>query len=60
MHDRDGKPLNIGDKVIVEFTIQETSATSEYCNVRCLTVEPMYPRETGDVMWFNAKQVVKK
>lgn len=34
MHDKNGKPLKVGDKVTVEAVIRETYATDEYCNVQ--------------------------
>jgi hypothetical protein len=59
MHDRDGKPLAVGDTVTIAFVITDTSATEDYCNVQLQTVEPMFPSNRFDKYWFNAKQTVK-
>ena len=41
MHDRNGTPLNLGDKVKIEAVITQLSATEEYCNA---TLETVYGR----------------
>lgn len=33
MHDRTGKPLQKGDKVIIRAVVTELHATEHYCNV---------------------------
>lgn len=33
MHDRNGNPVKVGDRVLVQGEITSTSATDEYCNV---------------------------
>jgi hypothetical protein len=60
MHDRDGKPLAVGDKVNVPCTITSTQdAANEDCNVTLVTEEPMGTRAVGDTISLNAKQTVK-
>ena len=61
MHDRDGKPLQVGDRVMVPCWIKETYVTSggEYCNLQLMTEESMFPSDTKTCMMLNAKQVVK-
>lgn len=34
MHDKNGKPIKKGDKVIVEAVVLETYATTDFCNVQ--------------------------
>ncbi len=34
MHDKNGKPIKKGDKVMVQATIAETYATEDFCNVQ--------------------------
>jgi len=59
MHDKNGTPIAKGSRVIVEFIVEDTSATEEYCNVRLKTVEPFYPDfNRFDSFWFNAKQTI--
>lgn len=59
MHDKNGKPIKVGDKVIIEGEIASTTASEEYCNV---TVKIGGDAEhgpfnvTGSVS-LNAKQV---
>ena len=45
MHDHNGTPLKVGDKVMVEFLVKEVHATEEYCN---LTLESVYGRLPDD------------
>lgn len=33
MHDKNGKPIKKGDKVIVEAVIENTSTSETFCNV---------------------------
>ncbi|MDG4910789.1 hypothetical protein P9228_30950 [Mesorhizobium sp. WSM4898] len=33
MHDKNGNPIKVGDKVRVEAVIENTSATETFCNV---------------------------
>ena len=57
MHDINGTELKVGDHVVIEGYILETSATEEFCNVKVETDEPMYPGDTKSIIWLNAKQV---
>ena len=59
MHDRFGRPIQVGDKVLVECVAKECYATDEYCNLTLETVLPMFPGENKTVIVVNAKQVVK-
>ena len=60
MHDRDGKPLNVGDKVNVPCTITAFgNPTETFCNVTLTTDNPMGTRTVGDTISLNAKQTVK-
>lgn len=34
MHDKNGKPLKKGDKVMIEGVVEETYATPDFCNIR--------------------------
>lgn len=33
MHDKNGKPLKKGDKVLVEAVIEQTHASEDFCNI---------------------------
>lgn len=58
MHDRNGKPLKVGDKVNLPATIRELGdPTSGYCNVGIVTDVPMGDRTEGDKYQVNAKMV---
>lgn len=60
MHDKNGKPLKVGDRVTLECVITETAATEDFCNIQLQTVEPFWPEANRfDKQWANAKQVVK-
>ena len=57
MHDRNGKPVKVGDKVNVPCVITATQdGESEYCNVTLVTEVPMGTRTVGDTLTLNAKQ----
>lgn len=59
MHDRDGRPLEVGDVVNVPCKITSIVSNSEhYCNVNVETVEPMYPGDSKTSISLNAKQTV--
>ncbi len=34
MHDKNGKPVKEGDKVLIEAVIEKTFATEDFCNVQ--------------------------
>jgi len=60
MHDKDGKPLRVGDKVTIEYEIVESAATEDYCNLKVKTVLPFYPDVNRfDTSWVNSKQTSK-
>ncbi len=59
MHDASGKPLQKGDRVTVEFTVEDTSATPDYCNVLLASVVPMLPGSEPLRAWFNGRQAKK-
>lgn len=57
MHDRNGKPLKVGDKVNVPCTITACmSGETDWCNVTLVTDVPMGTRTVGDSITLNAKQ----
>ena len=56
MHDRSGNPLKKGDRVIIEFEIEELSGVEDYCNCKCKSVIPMLPGDQPVTVWFNTKQ----
>lgn len=59
-HDKNGKALAEGDKVIVRATVKQIHAGEEYCNVGLETDEPMFPSEHKTSITLNAKQVEKQ
>lgn len=58
-HDKNGAELKVGDKVTVEFVVEEVNAHPDHCNLKAKTVEPFHPNPDGTTTWFNTKQVVK-
>ena len=60
MHDRHGKPLAVGDKVVIEGTVNECydpSPEQEYCQISVRTDVPMAGSPYH--ISLNAKQVTK-
>lgn len=58
MHDKNGKPIKQGDKVIVEAVIAETYATEDFCNVQ---LKIGYDKEPGadnvqSILTINSRQ----
>lgn len=45
MHDMNGTPLKVGDKVMIPATIVEVQAHPDFCNA---TVRPLPMRGSGD------------
>lgn len=59
MHDAKGRPLQVGDIILVPFEITDTFASDEFCNVSARTVASMYPGAHKTGCTFNAKQVLR-
>lgn len=60
MHDKNGKPIKTGDRVMIEAVITETHASETFCNV---TLGIGRDRPHGEyniqsTVTLNAKQVV--
>lgn len=58
MHDKNGHPLVVGDRVTIECIIQSASTNPDYCNLSLASVEPMYPGTSKTYIAVNAQQVV--
>lgn len=59
MHDRNGKLLNKGDRVLIEAEIAECYATADYCNVQ-LSIgkdKDHGPHNVHGTVTLNSKQV---
>jgi len=59
MHDCKGRPLVVGDTVLVPFIIKETYATEEFCNASLETVASMFPGDHKTTLTVNTKQVIR-
>lgn len=58
-HDKNGKLLSVGDKVIITGKIKEIHNTEEYCNCS-VAVDPMPPYTDPYILSaLNTKQVEK-
>lgn len=59
MHDRNGNPIKVGDRVALQGEVTSTSATEEYCNVTVKITEKGQehgPFNVQGVVVVNAKQ----
>lgn len=59
MHDKNGKPIKKGDKVLVEAVIAETHATEDFCNVQ-LAIGRDKPNAADNIhgtVTLNSRQV---
>lgn len=59
MHDFAGRPLAVGDRVLVPFKITSVSANDEYCNVTLETEAVMFPSDRKTTLTANTKQVIR-
>lgn len=57
-HDRDGKLLKVGDKVLVPCTIIALQEGTDYCNMTLATDEVMPPYESQSSITLNTKQAI--
>lgn len=57
-HDRNGRRLQIGDRVLVPCTVTSLTGTDSYCNIVVITEEPMHPSEAKTIVSLNTKQVL--
>jgi hypothetical protein len=56
-HDIEGRLINPGDTVTVEFTVTAVQEGEDYCNLNLQTVEPMKPGEYKVGLTLNGAQV---
>lgn len=59
MHDRNGNPVKVGDRVQIQGEITSTSAVDEYCNVTIRVTEKGQehgPHNVQGTVVVNAKQ----
>ena len=59
MHDRNGQPLNVGDRVLIPGVITRAQTGTDFCNITVETDEKMFPGEYKSEISLNAKQVEK-
>lgn len=59
-HDRDGKLLEVGDKVIIHATVDTVQPSDSHCNLTVKTDELFYPGDYKSTIVLNTKQVVKQ
>lgn len=57
MHDKSGKPLKIGDLVMVPCRVKDVSPDNEFCNITVETEYAMPGNGTKNVVVLNTKQV---
>lgn len=58
-HDKNGKPLAEGDRVMIPARVKSIMAGDQYCNVNLVTEEPMPPYTEGTALTLNTRQVEK-
>ena len=56
-HDRNGKLLKAGDRVLIPAIVKSVSVQEDYCNVNLVTEIPMPPYTEGSGLTLNTKQV---
>lgn len=59
MHDKNGKPLKLGDKVSVDFVIDDVQPGVEYCNCRVKIPGENGPANVLGQLTLNSRQVTK-
>jgi hypothetical protein len=58
-YDKDGKPLQVGDRVQIPCRITALLEGVDYCNCVVETQEPMYPSRNKTGFTLNTRQLVK-
>lgn len=58
-HDKDGKLLNVGDRVSVVFTVKEIHMADDYCNTTLVIPGEHGPKNVVSTLVCNAKQTSK-
>lgn len=56
-HDRNSRPLKVGDVVNVPCQVTQLQEGTEYCNVTVQTLEPMFPSTSPSTITLNSRQV---
>lgn len=60
MHDRNGTPIQKGDKVLIEAVVDEVYAGADYCNVRLAigSDKPHGPANIQSSVTLNSHQTL--
>lgn len=59
MHDRKGRPLAVGDVIIIPYVITSTSETEDYCNISAQSLYGRKPDGMKECFSGNAAVVLK-
>lgn len=59
MHDAKGRPLQVGDRVMIPATITQTYEAFDYCNIVVETIATMPPNTSKTVSTLNTKQLLR-
>lgn len=60
MHDRTGRPLNVGDICIIQVEVKELMTTEDYCNVKAETVFGRRPDGSKEIFYAINTAVMDK
>lgn len=55
-HDRNGTPLRVGDKIMIEYVITDIQPTEDYCNITALNIAGRKP--DGEPEYFSGNAAV--
>lgn len=58
MHDLNGTPLKVGDRVKIEFVITHVSPGPDYCNISAVSVHARKPDSASEHFSGNSAVVV--
>ena len=59
MHDCKGRPISVGDTVLVPFKVTATNAAEEFCNASLETVASMFPGTSKTALTVNTQQIIR-
>lgn len=59
MHDCKGRPLSVGDTVLIPAMITTVSPSPDYCNVSVNVIATMPPNNSKSSMTLNTKQLIR-
>lgn len=59
MHDCKGRPIAVGDTVVVPFKVTDVTANEEFCNASLESIASMFPGTSRSFLTVNTQQTIR-